>query len=273
MPSVIDADVVRHYRVELGRPILPILPILEGVRLRIERGEHWAVIGANGSGKSTLLAIVAGDLWPSVGIVRVLGEEYGKIDKREHRKRIGLVSAELARHLPLHDTALEVAASGIWAMIGKLRPLEAEELARGARALERVGATSCAAKPFGVLSQGERQRVMIARALVNDPSLLILDEPCGGLDPVARERFLDDLATLAREPEGPTQIHVTHHLEEIPPHVTHVLVLRDGRALSSGLAPSVLTSETLSQAFGAPCHVDVEPVSGGLRYRLRVSPS
>jgi iron complex transport system ATP-binding protein len=265
MESVIDVHVERHYRVELDRPIL------EDVRLRIESGEHWAVIGANGSGKSTLLSIVAGDLWPSRGVVRVLGAEYGKVDKREHRKRIGVVSAALVAHLPSADTALEVAASGIRAMIGKLGPLAPEDLARGARALERVRATACAAKPFGVLSQGERQRVMIARALVNEPSLLILDEPCGGLDPVARERFLEDLDALAAEPSGPTQLHVTHHLEEIPPLVTHALVLREGRVLSSGPAEGVLTPGTLEAAFGAPCRVDVEPVSGGRRYRLWVS--
>jgi iron complex transport system ATP-binding protein len=263
MPPIVDVHVERHYRVELERPIL------EDVAWRIERGEHWALVGANGSGKSTLLAIVAGDLWPSRGVVRVLGEEYGKVDKRELRKRIGVVGASLFGHLPGSDTGLEVAASGIRALIGRLGPFDAAELERGRRALERVRATSCGPKPYGVLSQGEKQRVMIARALVSEPSLLVLDEPCNGLDPVARERFLADLGAIARAPEGPTQIHVTHHLEEVPPFVTHALVLSEGRVLAMGRAEDVLTSECLSRAFDAKCRVDVE---GGpeRRYRLWV---
>ena len=262
MTEVVNLYVERHYRVELPRPIL------EDVRLRIERGEHWALVGANGSGKSTLLAIVAGDLWPSRGVVCVLGAEYGKVDKREHRKRIGVVSAAMFGNLPEYDTALEVATSGLHGMIGKLGAFEPSDLGRGARALERVGASSWSEKPYGVLSQGEKQRVMIARALVNEPNLLILDEACAGLDPVAREQFLANLGRLAAEPEGPTQIHVTHHLEEIPPFVTHALVLEGGRVLAQGPASSVLTSETLTAAFGAPCRVERERDAAGHRYRL-----
>jgi iron complex transport system ATP-binding protein len=246
-PPVIDVHVERHYRLELERPIL------EDVRFRIERGEHWALVGANGSGKSTLLAIVSGDLWPSVGVARVLGAEYGRVDKRELRKRIGVVSSSLFVNLPDSDTGLEIAASGIRATIGRLGPLDGEARQRGEKALAKVSAMSTAPKPYGVLSQGERQRVMIARALVNEPDLLILDEPCNGLDPVARERFLEDLGVLAADPDGPTQIHVTHHLEEIPPFITHALVLAEGRVVSRGHADDVLTPECLSAAFGAPC--------------------
>lgn len=262
---VVDLHVERHYRVELPRPIL------EDVRFRIARGEHWALVGPNGCGKSTLLSIVSGDLWPSVGIVRVLGAEYGRVDKREHRKRIGVVSSALFTHLPLQDRAVEIAASGIHARIGKLGAPDPAELQRGWRALERVSATEWAEKPYGVLSQGEKQRVMIARALVNDPDLLILDESCSGLDPVSREAFLADLARLALEPSGPTQIHVTHHLEEIPAFVTHALVLREGRVVAQGPVAGVLTSECLSAAFGAECHVAVLGEGGVRRYRLTVS--
>ncbi|HVU00671.1 MAG TPA: ATP-binding cassette domain-containing protein, partial [Polyangiaceae bacterium] len=228
MTPVVDLHVERHYRVELSRPIL------EDVRFRVERGEHWALVGANGSGKSTLLAIVSGELWPSRGTIRVLGGEYGRIDKREHKKKIGVVSAALYQNLPPGDLAVEVAASGIDAMIGKWGAPPPENLARGRRALGRVGAQGWAEKPYGVLSQGEKQRVMIARALVNDPALLILDEAGSGLDPVARERFLEDLGRLAEAPDGPTQLHVTHHLEEIPPFVTHAMVLAEGRVLAAG---------------------------------------
>jgi len=261
---IVDVHVERHYRVELERPIL------DGVYWCVERGEHWALVGSNGSGKSTLLAIVAGDLWPSIGVVRVLGEEYGKIDKRELRKRIGVVSSALYGELPAADTGLQIAASGVRATIGRLGALDEAELEHGRRALARVSATSTASKPYGVLSQGERQRVMIARALVNEPKLLILDEPCNGLDPVARERFLGDLGALAADRGGPTQIHVTHHLEEVPSFVTHALVLKEGRVLESGPVDAVFTPECLSAAFGAECRVAVDRATGGRRYRLWV---
>src|ERR1043165_5584967 len=161
-------------------------------------------------------------------------------------------------------------APGPRAMIGKLGPPLPEELATGRRALARIHAESTIPKPYGVLSQGERQRVMIARALVNEPSLLVLDEPCAGLDPVAREQFLADLATLAGDRHGPTQILVTHHLEEIPPFVTHALVLREGRTLAQGTAEDVLTSANLSLAFDATCRVEKESRGGARRYRLFV---
>jgi len=261
---VVDQHVERHYRVELPRPIL------DDVRLRIDRGQHWALVGPNGCGKSTLLSIISGDLWPSAGVVRVLGAEYGRVDKREHRKRIGLVSAALFMNLPPGDQAVEVAASGIHAMIGKLGAPDAAELERGRLALERVSATGWAHKPYGVLSQGEKQRVMIARALVNDPALLILDESCSGLDPVSREAFLGDLGRLHTEADGPTQIHVTHHLEEIPPFVTHALVLREGRIVAQGEVEGVFTSENLSRAFGAKCHVSASGSGASRRYQLTV---
>lgn len=261
---IVDVHVERHYRVELERPIL------EAIHWRVERGEHWALVGSNGSGKSTLLAIVAGDLWPSHGVIRVLGEEYGRVDKRELRKRIGIVGSALYGELPPGDTGLQIAASGVRATIGRLGALDESELERGRHALARVSATSTAPKPYGVLSQGERQRVMIARALVNDPHLLILDEPCNGLDPVARERFLADLAVLAADPGGPTQIHVTHHLEEVPSFVTHALVLKEGHVIDSGPVDAVFTPECLSTAFGAECRVAVDRATGGRRFRLWV---
>jgi iron complex transport system ATP-binding protein len=217
-----------------------------------------------------LLATVSGELWPSRGIIRVLGAEYGRVDKRELKKRIGVVSSALFTNLPNDDTGLEIAASGIRAMIGKWGAPDPAELARGARVLERVGASSTANKPYGVLSQGEKQRVMIARALVNEPDLLILDEPCNGLDPAARERILVDLGALARDPSGPTQIHVTHHLEEVPSFVTHALVLAEGRVLACGEVGSVLTAATLTRAFGSVCRVDVEKSGGERRFRLWV---
>jgi iron complex transport system ATP-binding protein len=265
MNVIADVLVERHYRLELARPIL------ENVHWIIEPGQHWAMVGANGSGKSTLLSILSGDLWPSLGVIRVLGAEYGRVDKRELRKRIGLVNSALFGQLPTEDTGEEIAASGLMAMIGKLGAPSPEALERGRRALSRVSAENTGKKPYGVLSQGERQRVMIARALVNDPALLVLDEACSGLDPVARERFLADLTVLSRDPRGPTQIHVTHHLEEIPAFVTHALVLLEGRVLAMGEVATVLTQETLSRAFEAPCRVEIDSASGERRYRLFVT--
>jgi len=267
MHTIADVFVERHYRLELARPIL------ENVRWRIDKEQHWAMVGANGCGKSTLLSILSGDLWPSKGVVCVLGQEYGRVDKRELRKRIGVVSSALFGLLPTEDTGEEIAASGLMAMIGKLGAPSPDALARGRAALAKVSAESTGKKPYCVLSQGEKQRVMIARALVNDPALLVLDEACSGLDPVARERFIADLSVLARDRGGPTQVHVTHHLEEIPGFVTHVLVLREGRVVAMGRAPDVLTSETLTRAFDAPCRVEMESSSGEQRYRLLVKVS
>lgn len=264
-PPVADVEVGSYYRVGLSRPIL------EEIRWQIFEGEHWALIGENGAGKSSLLSILAGDIWPSRGVVRVLGHEYGHVDKRELKKRIGVVSAALYGAIPGHDTGLEVVASGMSARIGQLGELQPDEREHAYRALERVGATAVADKCYGVMSQGERQRVMIARALVRGPDLLILDEPCAGLDPVARERFLSDAERLAREPRGPTQVHVTHHVEEIPGFITHALVLKEGRILSQGPTHETITDDNMSRAYGAACRVTVVNTNKGRRFSLHVT--
>jgi iron complex transport system ATP-binding protein len=245
-------------------------PILADISWRVEAGEHWALVGENGSGKSTLLSIVSGELWPSRGVARVLGEEYGRVDKRELKKRIGVVSASLGAHLHGHDSAVEVASSGLDARIGQLGPLSTAERARGLAALAAIGAAEYADKTYGVLSQGERQRVLIARALINQPALLILDEACAGLDPVAREHFIDDLGALARTLGGPTQIHVTHHIEEIPTFVTHALLLKGGTTLFAGPVDRALTSERLTAAFGVRCHVTTRRDGNGRRFGLEI---
>lgn len=241
--------------------------ILDEVRWRIDDGQHWALLGANGSGKSTLLAIVAGYEWPTRGRVSVLGEEYGRCDMRAVKRRIGLVSARLFDWLPPRQTALEVAATGIYAEIGKWRFLSEEDLERGREALSRIGALEIADKRYGVLSQGERQRAMIARALVKRPELLILDEPCAGLDPVARERFLADVSALCEAPDGPSLLLVTHHVEEIRSPIGHALLLREGRRVAAGPLEEALTSENLGLTFGAPSVLS----SRDGRFSLRVS--
>jgi iron complex transport system ATP-binding protein len=258
-PPVIDLHVARFARE--GRAIL------EDVRFTVQPGEHWAVLGANGSGKTTLLSIIAGFEWPSEGYVSVLGERYGACNMPAMKRRVALVSASLARRFPGHQRAEEVAASGLAAMIGNWKAWSEAELERGREALERMGAGALAARPFGVLSEGEKQRTMIARALVTDPALLVLDEPCSGLDPAARERLLADLERGCAGPAGTPVVIVTHHVEEIPAFVTHVLVLRDGRVLAQGDKPSVLREETLGEAFDAECELTSDEGRYGLRVR------
>lgn len=230
--------------------------ILSGVTWRIDRGRHWALLGANGSGKTTLLKVITGYEWPTAGDVSVLGQRFGDCDLRELRKAIGWVSSAMLHEFPAHSISLDVAASGLDASIGLYRDLNDAEWAAAREALARVGVEHVARRPYRLLSQGEQQRVLIARALVCRPTLLILDEPCAGLDPVARESFLDDLDRLCRRPEAPTMIMVTHHIEEIGPWIHDVLVIRDGRPLVAGPKHDVLRSEILARAFNGPCHVE-----------------
>lgn len=229
--------------------------ILRGIRWEVSRGEHWAVLGPNGAGKSSLLSIVAGYEWPSRGEVSVLGEAYGKCDMRALKERIGWVSAALFAWLPARQSARQVTATGIHATIGNWHELSPEDLIRADDALRRIGAYSLRNKRYGVLSQGEKQRVMIARALVTHPDLLILDEPCAGLDPGAREQLVEDVDRLCATPDGPTLILVSHHVEEIPPHATHALLLKDGRTLAAGPLNEVLTEAKLTELYGFPCRI------------------
>lgn len=229
--------------------------ILRDVRWRILPGEHWAVLGANGAGKSTLLSIVAGYEWPSSGQVVVLGETYGKCDMRALKERIGWVSSALFEWLPARQSARQVAATGIHATIGNWHELSAQDLIRADDALRSIGGYAFRNKRYGVLSQGEKQRVMIARALVTRPELLILDEPCAGLDPGARERLISDVDRLCAQEDGPTLILVSHHVEEIPSHATHALLLKEGGALASGPLDDVLTDDWLSELYEYPCRI------------------
>lgn len=229
--------------------------ILRGITWRIEPGEHWVVLGPNGAGKSSLLSIVAGYEWPSRGEVSVLGEIYGQCDMRKLKERIGWVSSSLFEWLPPRQSARQVTATGIHATIGNWHDLSAMDLIRADDALGRIGAYALRNKRYGVLSQGEKQRVMIARALVTQPDLLILDEPCAGLDPGARERLIGDVDGLCAQSGGPTLVLVSHHVEEIPPHATHALLLKDGRVLASGPLGDVITSPLLTTLYDFPCRV------------------
>lgn len=230
--------------------------ILDKISWKIARGEHWVILGANGSGKTSLLSALTGYLTPSAGRIELLSKIYGAADWRELRKRVGLVSSAVRQMIPDDEPALETIVSGKFAMIDFLGEMSATARRRGLRVLRQIECRALAERPWLFLSQGERQRVLIGRALMASPPLLILDEPCAGLDPAAREHFLQFLQRLGSARNPPTLVLVTHHVEEIMPVFTHVLMLRAGRAVAGGPKKAVLTSAALSQAFHAPLRLE-----------------
>jgi iron complex transport system ATP-binding protein len=225
--------------------------ILGAVDWRVRRGEHWVILGPNGSGKTSLLRAITGYLSPTSGGIALLGSTYGESDWRDLRLEVGLVTSALQASIPPAEPALETVVSGRYAQLDLWAKPTRAERAEGRRLLGFVGARRLAGREWLYLSQGERQRILIARALMARPKLLILDEPCAGLDPVAREEFLWFLESLARRRGGPALILVTHHAEEIMPSFTHALLLRGGLVFSSGPKDAVVTSRGLGGAFGA----------------------
>lgn len=256
---------VAGLRVERGETT-----VLNGIEWLVRRDEHWVILGANGCGKTSLLKVLLGYLTPSAGEIRVLGREYGAYDWRDLRSHLGLVSSALHAAVPEHEPALYTVASGRGARLdlwGDPTPAEAREARRH---LRRAGAGHLAERRWGVLSQGERQRVLIARALMARPRLLILDEPCAGMDPVARESFLARMEAVAREPRGPRLVLVTHHVEEITPCFSHALLLRAGKVLAAGPRARTLTTARLGETFGA-C-VALRSRGGRLELRVKATP-
>ena len=241
--------------------------ILHGVNWGVLRGEHWVILGANGSGKTSLLSALTGYLIPTSGEVSVLGETYGESDWRELRKKIGLVSSSVRQMMADQEPALETVASGKYAMIDFWGRISRAEKAQARKLLRQVEGEYLAGRAWGVLSQGERQRVLIGRALMAKPRVLILDEPCAGLDPAAREHFLQFLQRLGAQKHSPTLVLVTHHVEEIMPIFSHLLVLKNGRVLAAGAKANVLNSKNLSAAFGA--QMQLQRPAG--RYALKVT--
>src|SRR5271170_1122588 len=240
--------------------------ILHEVNWRVERGQHWVILGANGSGKTSLLSALTGYLMPSSGEIRIGTASFGADDWRDVRRSVGLVSSSLGHKIEPEQTALDVVISGRDAQINFWGRVPASEKRQAARVLRQVRASNLAERAWRYLSQGERQRVLIGRALMARLRMLFLDEPAAGLDPVAREDFLKFLGALAKERHAPTLVLVTHHVEEIVPLFTHVLLLRGGKTLAAGLKKEVLTSSHLSATFGAPVAVR----RSGFRYRLEV---
>ena len=230
--------------------------ILDDVSWRIEAGQHWAVVGANGSGKTTLLRIATGYLWATSGTVRVLGETFGRVDLRALRRRIGWVSSALTDRIPPSQPAVRIVVSGLSASIGLWRDAPSDEDTRARSLLEQMGCGEVCDRKFAVLSAGERQKVLVARALIAGPEILILDEACAGLDLPARESLLSAIASPDFHDGDRTLVFVTHHIEEIPPAISHVLVLQAGKVLAAGAKEDVLTSRLLSAAFDMPLQVD-----------------
>ena len=230
--------------------------ILRDVLWTVQPGEHWVVIGANGAGKSTLMDVAAARSFPSVGEVTVLDEVLGAVDLAELRPRIGFASSVAAHLIDDAEHAIDVVRTAAHGMSGSWQ--ETYEHADDLRALDllrRWGVDSLAEKEFARLSEGERKRVLIARALMSNPELLILDEPGASLDLAGREDLVSRLDAFARSADSPSMVLVTHHVEEIPPSFTHALVLRDGGVLALGPIEAVMTSAVLSEAFAMPLHV------------------
>jgi iron complex transport system ATP-binding protein len=224
--------------------------LLDRVDWRVELDEKWVVLGPNGAGKTTLLRLAATELHPTCGTVHVLGELLGHTDVFELRPRIGFSSSSLASRVPGDEVVADLVVSAGYAVLGRWRESYADlDNARATGLLAALGVVGLAGRRFGTLSEGERKRVLIARALMTDPELLLLDEPAAGLDLGGREDLLARLATLAADPDAPATVLVTHHVEEIPPGFTHAMLMRDGAVVAQGLLDSVLTEENLAKTF------------------------
>ena len=263
------------FRLKTADPILSVsrlrverdgTVILREVNWRVEPGQHWTILGANSSGKTSLLSALTGYLMPTGGEIFLLGQTYGRSDWRELRKKIGIVSSSIRQLMSDDEPALETVASGKYAMIDFWGRITPAEQAQARWRLREVECEYLAQRSWRVLSQGERQRVLIGRALMARPRVLILDEPCAGLDPAAREHFLQFIQRLGQRPNSPTLIFVTHHVEEIMPVFSHVMLLKAGSVLVAGKKGDTLNSPNLSAAFNARMKLS----GNGKRYGLRI---
>ncbi len=225
--------------------------ILSDLDWTVNPGEQWVILGSNGSGKTSLLSSLTGYLTPSSGIITLLGETFGETDWRKLRERIGVVSSSIRQKVPDWDSGELVVIGGKYAMLDYWGPIRRTDRVAAKNMMERTECAHLATREWGVLSQGERQRVLIARALMASPSVLILDEPCAGLDPVARERFLGFLERLLSASNAPTILFVTHHVEEIVPSLTHALLIANGTICAKGEKTATLTTRNLCATFGA----------------------
>jgi iron complex transport system ATP-binding protein len=231
--------------------------LLADISWEVEEGQRWVILGPNGAGKTTLLQLAAARIHPSDGVVGILGEVLGAVDVFELRPRIGLASASIAERIPGGERVVDVVVTASYAVVGRWREeYDALDLARAQGLLGSMGVGHLANRSFGTLSEGERKRVQIARALMTDPELMLLDEPAAGLDLGGREDLVARLSALAEDVDAPVLVLVTHHVEEIPPGFTDVLLLREGRVVAAGPLELTLTAANLSATFGLPLALD-----------------
>jgi iron complex transport system ATP-binding protein len=227
--------------------------ILENVNLHVREGEHWVILGRNGSGKTTMLDLMTGYEFPSRGKVEVLGNKYGECDVREVRRKIGIISQSLLEMMNLNDLVSEVVATGQYAYLRFYQEIDPQVLEKAIDMLQKLGLGHVVKQRLGSLSQGERKKVMLARALMTDPEVLILDEPCSGLDLFEREKLLASIAQMGKDM---TVIYVTHHIEEMIPLFTHVALIENGRLFAAGPKDQVLTSENLERVFDVSVEIE-----------------
>jgi iron complex transport system ATP-binding protein len=231
--------------------------LLDAVNWQVELDERWVVLGPNGAGKTTLLRLAGAELHPTSGVVHVLGQRLGQADVFELRPRIGFCSASLNGRIPAAEQVRDLVMTAGYAVVGRWQEeYEATDSSRADAVLAAFGVDTLADREFGTLSEGERKRVQIARSVMTDPELLLLDEPAAGLDLGSREDLVAALAVVAADPDAPAMVLVTHHVEEIPPGFTHALLLREGAVVTQGLLEDVITAEALSETFGQPLTLD-----------------
>ena len=230
--------------------------LVRDVSWQVELDERWVVLGPNGAGKTTLLNLSAGRLYPTTGTVHVLAERLGATNVAELRTRLGLVGGHHVVRIPPDETVHDAVLTAAWGVLGRFREsYDTIDDARADELLARWGVGALAGRSYGTLSDGERKRVQIARAMMTDPELLLLDEPAAGLDLGGREDLVHRLSALALDPDAPAIVLVTHHVEEIPPGFTHALLIRDGVVVAAGPLPEVVTGDNLSDTFGVPLAV------------------
>jgi iron complex transport system ATP-binding protein len=231
--------------------------LLRGLSWQVELDERWVVLGPNGAGKTTVLNLATARIHPSRGTAYVLGERLGRTDVHELKTRIGMSTGQFGERVPPGERVLDVVVTAAWSVVGRWREsYDPQDEARARRLLEQMGMGALLEREFGTLSEGERKRTLIARALMTDPELMLLDEPTAGLDLGGREDLLGRLTELALDPDSPAMVLVTHHVEEIPPGFTHGLLLREGTVVAAGLLGEVMTAGNLSKTFGLPLVVD-----------------
>ncbi|MDI6908281.1 ABC transporter ATP-binding protein [Nocardioides sp.] len=244
--------------------------LLDAVSWRVEEGDRWVVLGPNGAGKTTLLQVASAQIHPTSGVAGILDEVLGTVDVFELRPRIGLTSAALAERIPRSERVHDVVVSASYGVVGRWREAYDElDHERAGQLLTEVGAMHLVDRTFGTLSEGERKRVQIARALMADPELLLLDEPAAGLDLGGREDLVSTLSVLASDPSSPATVLVSHHVEEIPPGFTHALLLRRGRVVAAGPVAEVVTEANLAATFGMPLVLAHEDGRWSARRRTR----